>query len=143
VSAGTAAPAPPAASLFSALARADALGDLLSGLHQYALDATGGSASLLFEHNPRNGALQATSGFGLDALPTEPWIPDGPESTLLKNLFVGRRPVVVDDPERQMPDLAGRLQGRGLLLIPLLRGDERIGVVTVALPSDAAPACSS
>ena len=30
--------------------------------------STGGVCSLLFEHNPRNGVLQATSGFGLDAL---------------------------------------------------------------------------
>jgi len=139
VSAGSTATLPPAASLFSALARADGVGDLLSSLHQYALDATGGSASLLFEHNPRNGALQATSGFGLDALPTDPWIPDGPESTLLKSVFAGRRPVVVDDPVRQMPDLAGRLAGRGILLIPLLRGDDRIGILTVALAPGTVP----
>jgi len=28
--------------------------DLLPHLHEYALDATGGSCSLLFQHNPRN-----------------------------------------------------------------------------------------
>ena len=45
-----------------------------------ALDATGGSCSVLFQHNPRNGSLQATSGVGLDALPSDPWNPAGPGS---------------------------------------------------------------
>ena len=46
--------------------------DLLPQLHQHALDVTGGVCSLLFEHNPRNGVMQATSGYGLDALPHRP-----------------------------------------------------------------------
>ena len=41
---------------------------------------TGGVCSLLFEHNPRTGAMQATSGYGLDALPTDPWMPAPPEA---------------------------------------------------------------
>ena len=62
--------APP--TLVSLLAHTTRLVDLLPPLHQHALDVTGGSRLLLFEHNPRNGVLQATSGFGLDAFPTEP-----------------------------------------------------------------------
>src|SRR6188474_1324985 len=61
--------------LISLLAHTRRLVDLLPPLHQYALDVTRGSRSLLFEHNPRNGAMQATSGFGVDTLPTEPWTP--------------------------------------------------------------------
>ena len=51
--------------LVSLLAHTPRLTDLLPHLHQHALDVTGGTRSLLFEHNPRNGAMQATSGFGL------------------------------------------------------------------------------
>src|ERR1700752_4863062 len=63
----------PAGSLISLLAGASRLTDLLPYLHQHALDVTGGTCSLLLEFNPRNGVLQATSGFGLDELRTDPW----------------------------------------------------------------------
>ena len=56
--AATAAPA-----LISLVARTPSLADLLPQLHQHALEITGGSCALLFEHNPRDGVLQATSGF--------------------------------------------------------------------------------
>ena len=58
--------------LVSLLARTPRLIDLLPHLHQHALDVTGGDCSLLFEHNPRNGRLHATSGFGLEELRSEP-----------------------------------------------------------------------
>src|SRR5580765_2267786 len=69
------------ASLLSRVARPTRLGELLPHLHQYALDVTGGARSLLFEYNPRNGLMQATSGFGLDALPSESWTPTTGESS--------------------------------------------------------------
>ncbi|PYQ77672.1 MAG: hypothetical protein DMG01_14235, partial [Acidobacteria bacterium] len=56
--------------LISLLAHAAQPNDVLPHLHQHALDVTGGHCSLLFQHNPRNGVLQATSGFGLDELRT-------------------------------------------------------------------------
>ena len=65
----------------SLLARTPRLIDLLPHLHQHALDVTGGSCSLLFEHNPRNGVMQATSGFGLDELRTDPWMPGPAKAT--------------------------------------------------------------
>src|SRR5438876_90830 len=73
--------------LVSLLARTSRLTDLLPGLHQHALDATGGVSSLLFEINPRNGVLQATSGFGLDALCTDPWTPGETEQALVDAAF--------------------------------------------------------
>src|SRR5712664_2862645 len=71
--------------------------DLLPRLHQHALDVTGGFCSLLFQHNPRTGSLQATSGFGLDALRTDPWMPGADEATLVADGFTRRAPVVVQD----------------------------------------------
>jgi len=46
-------------SLFAAGSRAI---DLLPHLHRYALETTGGGCSVLFEYNPRSGALHVTSG---------------------------------------------------------------------------------
>src|SRR5471032_2231551 len=47
--------------LASLLAHSTSANELLPHLHQHALDVTGGSCSLLFQHNPRTGGLQATS----------------------------------------------------------------------------------
>src|ERR1019366_2444625 len=91
--------------LMSLLAHSIRPNDLLPHLHQHALDVTGGSCSLLFQLNPRNGLLQATSGFALDALRTDPWIPGPDEAACVSNAFTRRTPTLVTDAERQMPDL--------------------------------------
>src|SRR4051812_46194401 len=96
--------APP--SLVSLLAHTNRLVDLLPLLHQHALDVTGGSRVLLFEHNPRNGVMQATSGFGLDHFPTEPWAPAPREAAIVSDAFGRGAPLVVADADRDMPDLA-------------------------------------
>jgi PAS domain S-box-containing protein len=113
------------------LAHASKPTDLLPSLHQYALDAAAADCSLLFRHNPRNGALQATSGFGLDALPTDPWLPSGEEASMLAAAFDARAPMLVGDADRRMPALSARLGSRAVLLLPLVRAAERIGVLTI------------
>ncbi|HEY3044593.1 MAG TPA: ATP-binding protein [Vicinamibacterales bacterium] len=137
--------APP--TLVSLLAHTKRLVDLLPPLHQHALDVTGGSRLLLFEHNPRNGVMQATSGFGLDAFPTEPWAPAPDEAAIVSDAFARGTPLVVTDADRDMPDLASRLHSRAALLLPLGSGDNRIGMVAIgfagaapsALRNDVAP----
>jgi PAS domain S-box-containing protein len=123
----TSAPRP----LISWLAHAATVTELLPHLHQYAVDATGGTRSILFRHNPRNGVLQATSGFALDALRTEPWAPGAEESSLVARLFERREPALVADLTRQMPDLADRLGTRTALLLPLVRQSARVGLVAI------------
>ena len=73
--------------LASLLANGRKATDLLPHLHQHALDATGGVCSLLFQQNPRNGMLQATSGFGLDELRTDAWVPGADEAALVVAAF--------------------------------------------------------
>src|SRR6516165_2158363 len=102
--------------LLSLLARAAKPSELLSALHQCALDAAGGDCALLFRHNPRNGALQATSGFGLEFLPTGPWRPEAGEASLVSLAFERGRPTLVPDADRRMPDLAARLGAAAVLL---------------------------
>ena len=125
-----------APSLLSLLAGGTRAADLLPHLHRHALDATGGQCSLLFEHNPRSGALHATSGYGLDELRVEPWTPSSSESALLNQAFARREAVLVTDITFQMPDLGLRLGKSSALLLPLVHGDDRLGVLTIGF-SDA------
>src|SRR4051794_35368150 len=117
--------------LASMLAHSTTSNDLLPHLHQHALDVTGGSCSLLFQHNPRTGSLQATSGFGLDGLNAEPWLPGTDEAALVADAFTRRLPTLVSDVTRQTPDLASRLDTRSALLLPLLRRGERVGLLVI------------
>ena len=120
----------------SLLAGGTRAGDLLPHLHRHALDATGGHCSLLFEYNPRSGALHATSGYGLDELRVEPWTPTSGESALITQAFTRREPVLVTDITFQMPDLGLRLGRPSALLLPLVHGEDRLGVLTIGF-SDA------
>jgi signal transduction histidine kinase len=100
-------------------------------LHQHALDLTGGARSLLFQWNPRTGGLQATSGFGLDSLRSDPWLPGPIETAVVADAFERRVPTLVADTVHQTPDLAVRLETRAALLLPLIRRDERLGLLAV------------
>jgi signal transduction histidine kinase len=118
-------------SLLALLAGGSGLVDLLPQLHQHAIDITGGTCTLLFEHNPRNGSLHATSGYGLDELRTDPWNPGPEEAALVTQIFANRQATFVADVARDMPDLAERLGTASVRLLPLARGDERIGLLAV------------
>ena len=107
---------------------------MLPHLHQHAIDVTGGKCTLLLEHNPHTGVMQATSGFGLDVLRTDPWVPDSDEARVAEEAFVRRASTLVADAAREMPDLASRLGSRSVWIVPLLQGDERVGMLAVGFP---------
>ena len=117
--------------LASLLAHSAKAVDLLPHLHQHALDATGGVCSLLFQHNPRNGGLQATSAFALEALRFDPWQPAADEAELVADAFEQGAPILVTDAAHQTPELAARLGTRAALLLPLVRGTERVGLLAI------------
>src|SRR4029079_6225324 len=96
--------------LISLLAQTTRASDILPALHQHALEVNGGACSLLFQHNPRNALLHATSGFHLDALRTDAWSPGAEEAAVVAAAFDQRVPMLVADADRQTPDLAARLQ---------------------------------
>ena len=127
--------------LVSRLAGTGGLTDVLPHLHQHALDVTGGSCSLLFEHNPRNGVMQATSAFGLDELRTDPWTPGARESDVVNGAFTRSLPTFVADIDRQLPDLAARLGTPSALLLPLVQNEHRVGLLAVgfATPPESSP----
>ena len=129
---------PAARPLITLLARSPQLVDVLPHLHQHALEVTGGSCSVLFEHNPRNQGLQATSGFGLDELLPDPWAGSPSEQAVVDDAFDRNRPTFVPDLDRQMPDLARRLGAvSGALLLPLVQGTRRIGLFAVGFRTPA------
>jgi PAS domain S-box-containing protein len=121
--------------LVSLLARATSFPDLLPQLHQHAVELTGGSCSLLFELNPRDGVLQATSGFGLDELRTDPWMPAEAEAALISDAFRRGVSMLVTDAVRQMPDLADRLKTPGALILPLGAAADRAGLLAIGFTS--------
>jgi PAS domain S-box-containing protein len=64
-------------------------------------------------------------------LRTDPWIPDPEEARLADEAFRRRGPTLVADADRATPDLASRLGSRSVLVVPLVQGDERIGMLAV------------
>jgi hypothetical protein len=122
-------------SFVSVLAHASRSNDLLPALHEHALEVTGGSCAILFQHNPRNGMLHATSGYGLDALRAEAWTPDESESSLVDGTFETRSALLVAEADRLTPDLAARLDAAAAVLIPLIRDGERVGLLAIGFRS--------
>jgi len=105
-------------------------------LHEFALDVTDGDCSLLFQHNPRDGSLQATSGVGIDALMPDPWAPSAAgvgreEAALVARAFGGRTPVLVERAQSRMPELAARLKMPVVLLVPLVRQADPVGLLAI------------
>src|SRR5215831_13774970 len=80
-------------STVSLLARAPAQSSVLPYLHQHAVARSGGTCSVLFRHNPRTGALHATSGYGLEALRTDPWVSEPAEAALVTTAFESAAPL--------------------------------------------------
>ena len=117
--------------LLSVLAQTTQPTHILAALHQHALAVTGGACSLLFQHNPRNGLLHATSGFHVDALRTDAWMPAPDESALVAGAFDHGVPTLVADADHQMPDIAARLGTPAVLVLPLLRGSDRVGLLAI------------
>ena len=75
--------------------------------------------------------MQATSGFALDELRTEPWMPEPGENAVVTDAFSRRQPTLVTSLADQMPELAARLGAPSALLFPLARGRERAGLLAV------------
>ena len=122
-------------SLLSLLADGGGRHTALGLLHTRALELSGGTCSILFEHTPGSGQLQVTSGAGLDHLPTDAWEPAIRESALLSQVFGTRAVTVVRSTAAQMPNLYARLGTDEALLVPLVSATRRVGLLAVGLPT--------
>jgi signal transduction histidine kinase len=125
--------------LISLLTRAAKLTDVLPHLHQRALDTTGAVCSLLFEVNFPHGGFQATSAVGVNQLPIDAWCPMVRDRHLVTACFAGRKPLVIADADRQMPELSRRVGRRSLVLLPLAHGRHRMGLLALGFADLAAP----
>ena len=119
------------AGLLQALTATDRLSDLLPVLHQHAVAASDGRSSILFQFNRGDtDALQATSAFGVDRLPSDLWparlIPDG--------LFRTRQPLFIQDISKHIPNGSDVLATPSAILVPLVHIQESIGVLVVGCP---------
>jgi PAS domain S-box-containing protein len=121
---------PPLATL---LAHATSLAEVLPHLHRYATSTAGGTCSLLFEHNARSDAMQATSGYGLDTLPAGPWAPSSGEAALISKALSQATPTVAADAALLMPELSARLGTGSVLLLPLVAGLEPVGLLAIGV----------
>jgi len=125
--------------LASLLAHSLKANDLLPLLHQHAVEVTGGACSLLFQHNPRTAGLQTTSAFGIDTLRTDPWEPLPDEAALVGDGFSRRAAVLAADAARMVPELADRLGTRSALMLPLVRGSDRLGLLAIGFHTPPSP----
>ena len=117
------------ANLARLLTSTDRLATLLPAFHQHAVEAAGGSCSVLLQFDPHATRLRATSAYGLEHLPSERWPDSAAETRLLDLIFAEGRPVVFA--AHKVPGLQSVLRTAGILLVPLLRRQERVGVLGI------------
>jgi len=123
--------------LLAALSTTDRLSDLLPLLHQHAIDALRGRSSIVFQFDPSGEWLKATSAFGIDRLPTEPWLASG--GLVPRALFRDGRPVAVGDLTRSVRGVAEYLNAPSAVLVPLAHMQNRIGVLAVGCDGNPGP----
>jgi len=128
------------ANLARVLARHTRMADLLPHLHEYAVETAGGRCSVLLQTNPRTALLHPTSAFGLDYLPTAPWLTADAEARLAATALTADRPLPVSDLAARFPELAGHLGSRHAVLLPLAGLDDPLGLVIIGLDSELSPA---
>jgi signal transduction histidine kinase len=121
------------AGLLDLLARPGGSADLLPRLHEHLVGVAGGISSILFEAGPGTRRLHATSGFGVDALPLEPWRPAPAAETAIRRAHEQGAPVVVADLRVDAPSTAALLGAASALVVPLVHRDGAGGVVLVGL----------
>jgi PAS domain S-box-containing protein len=113
--------------LLELLTTTDRLSELLPALHNHAVAAVGGQTAIVFQFDRERNWLQATSGFAVDELPTQPWRGDAFPSPI----FQDPAPLFVPDLQRAVAGLPEYLGSTSAVLVPLAQRQEPIGVLVV------------
>jgi PAS domain S-box-containing protein len=124
------------ARLLQALTATDRLSDLLPVLHHHAVSAVEGRSSILFQYVRSGDTLLATSAFGVDHLPPQPW----PARTVPATLFRDGKPQFVADVSRVVRGASEYLGTLPAVLVPLAQMQNPAGVLIIGcekLPSAA------
>jgi PAS domain-containing protein len=130
-------PPPDGRSLLSVLAEGASRTSALSVLHDRAMLAVGARCSLLYESHPAGNVLQATSGAGLEFLPSLPWTPGAREEAAVGGIFAGRVAVAFANLPAEMPGLHEQLGERQAIVLPLETDSRRLGLLAIGLESGA------
>ncbi len=123
------------AGLFQALTTTDRLNDLLPLLHHHAILAVKGSGSILFQFSRSGEALRATSAFGVDHLPPDPW----PVRQVPDSLFHDGRPLFVPDLQRVVRGVSQYLDSASAVVVPVAYMDDSLGILIVGSKSAPSP----
>jgi PAS domain S-box-containing protein len=113
--------------LFQALTATDRLSELLPVLHQHAATAIGGRSSILFQFARTGANLQATSAYGVEHLPPQPW----PARMVPSTLFKQEKPQFVADVSRVLRGAAEYLGTLPAVLVPIAHLQNPIGVLVI------------
>jgi len=113
--------------LLELLTTTDRLTELLPVLHTHAVAAVGGKAAILFQFDRERDWLQATSGFAVNELPTQPWR----GHAFPPPIFQDPAPLFVPDLQPAVPGLAEYLGSTAAVLVPLAQRQEPIGVLVI------------
>jgi PAS domain S-box-containing protein len=115
------------ASLFEALTATDRLSDLLPVLHHHAISAVEGRSSIVFQFARSGDTLQATSAFGVDRLPPDPW----PVQRVPEELFRDEHLQFIVDLSLLLPGTHECLGTQSAVLVPLAQMRHPIGVLVI------------
>jgi signal transduction histidine kinase len=113
--------------LLQSLTATDRLSDLLPLLHHHAVTAVEGRSSILFQFARSGDTLQATSAFGVEHLPPNPW----PARMVPSTLFKRDKPLFVADVSRVLravPEYLGTLPA---VLVPLAHMQNPLGILVI------------
>jgi signal transduction histidine kinase len=124
------------ANLARVLVRHPRMADLLPPLHEYAVDTANGRCSVLLQTNPRTALLHPTSAFGLDYLPTSPWLTDEHELLLAADALKADRPIAVPNLMSRLPSLASHLGTAHAIVLPLAGLEGPLGLVIIGVDED-------
>ncbi len=126
---------PREAGLLQALTATDRLGDLLPVLHHEAVSAVEGHSSILYQFSRSGDALRATSAFGVDHLPADPW----PARQVPEALFPDGRPVFFADLPGVLRGVSECLDSTSAILVPLAQVQESLGILIVGSATPPSP----
>ena len=115
------------ATLVQALTSTDRLSQLLPVLHHRAVAAVNGRASILLQFDRSGDWLQATSAFGIDSLPIDPW----PADAIPNRLFLDSQPLFVPDLQRTVRGVSEYLGTASAVLVPLVQVPDPLGALIV------------
>jgi hypothetical protein len=112
------------------------MADLLPHLHEYAVETAGGRSSVLLQVNSQTGHLHPTSAFGLDYLPTSPWLTETEAARVARQAMDVDAPAWLHDLPEHFPELAERLGTRHAVCVPLTGLDGILGVIVLGMDGE-------